>query len=90
MGENFTSRGQSSLLGDNLAPGGQSLPLEARLRTGLREPTLYSWEQTISSLSGVTKNVLNLRPSRSAQPSENVGVESAMALLQRQFSSRSI
>jgi hypothetical protein len=33
--DNFTSRGQNSLLGDNFAPGGQSLPLGAKLRMGL-------------------------------------------------------
>jgi hypothetical protein len=34
-GDNFTPRRQSSLLGDNFAHGGQSLPLGAKLRMGL-------------------------------------------------------
>jgi hypothetical protein len=39
-GDNFTLRGQSSLLGNNVAPGGQSLPLGAKLRMGLRAKIL--------------------------------------------------
>jgi hypothetical protein len=34
--ENFTPWGQNSPLGDNFAHGGQSFPLEAKLRMGLR------------------------------------------------------
>jgi hypothetical protein len=34
-GDNYTPRGQNSLLVDNFAPGGQSLPLGAKLRMGL-------------------------------------------------------
>jgi hypothetical protein len=34
-GDNFTPRGQNSLLGDNFNPGGQSLPLVAKFRMGL-------------------------------------------------------
>jgi hypothetical protein len=33
--DNFTHRIQNSPLGDNFAPGGQSLPLEVKLRMGL-------------------------------------------------------
>jgi hypothetical protein len=35
-GDNFTTRGKSSLLGDNYAPGGQSLPLVLKLRMVFR------------------------------------------------------
>jgi hypothetical protein len=39
-GDNFTARGQSTLLGDNFDPGGQSLPLGAKLTMGLRPPQM--------------------------------------------------
>jgi hypothetical protein len=34
-GDNFTPRGQNSLLGGNFVPGGQRLPLGAKLIIGL-------------------------------------------------------
>jgi hypothetical protein len=33
--DNFIPRGQSSILGDNFTPGGQILPLGAKLRMGM-------------------------------------------------------
>jgi hypothetical protein len=43
-GNNFTPRGQNSLLGDNFSPGGKKLPLGAMLRMGLRAPSCADQE----------------------------------------------
>jgi hypothetical protein len=49
-GDNFTLRRQNSPLGDNFAPGGQSLPLRSKLRMGLcKWPTRHLPKQKKTS-----------------------------------------
>jgi hypothetical protein len=49
-GDNLTPRGQNSSLVDNFAPGGQSLPLGAKLRMGRR---IQSYDHTSYNASAV-------------------------------------